>query len=101
MFAADIDAGVMSALNDGLGSYLDAAGVPRVQNVELIVDHNLQRVGPNGVLVSDALGITWQNTEIKCVERGGIFLFDGKRYLVEEIISDDGDFSTAACMEDV
>lgn len=101
MFAADIDADVMSALKDGEGHYLDAGGCVRAQHIELIVDHNLQRVGPNGVLVTDALGITYRKADLDQAERGGVFVFDNKRYLVEEVVSDDGDFATAACMEDV
>ena len=101
MFGADIDADVMSALNDGCGHYIDAGGVLRAKDIELIIDHNLQRVGPNGALVADALGITYRKAAMQQPERGGVFVFACKRYVVEEIVIDDGDFATAACMEDV
>lgn len=93
-----MDAAIMASLNDGTGDYFDSAGMPAAQGIELIVDHNLQRVGPEGVFLSDAIGITWKKSDLAAVNRGGFFEFAGCRYIVEESIADDGHLATAVCM---
>lgn len=93
-----MDASIMKALNDGLGDYFDAAGLPVAQGIELIVDQNLERAGAGGVFLSDAIGITWNKPDLASVARGGRFLFDSVSYIVEETIADDGHMATAACM---
>lgn len=98
MFGDEIDAAVMAALKDGHGDYFGSAGAPVAQGIELMVDPNLQRVGANGVFLSDAVGITWRKSALAGVTRGGFFDFDGARYIVEETIADDGQWATAACM---
>jgi hypothetical protein len=99
MFGAGIDAAVMAALNDGNGDYLDAAGSPVAQGIPLIVDHNLMQNGPDGLFMSEAIGITFNKSDLKKASRGGIFIFGKCRYVVEDIVSDDDQFVTAACME--
>ncbi len=98
MFGDEIDAVVMTALKDGYGDYFASAGMPVALGIELMVEPNLQRVGPEGVFLSDAIGITWRKAALAAVTRGGFFKFDGKRYIVEETIADDGQWVSAACM---
>lgn len=93
-----MDAAIMASLNDGSGSYFDSAGALVAQDIPLIIDHNLEYVGANGVFLSDAVGITWQTSDVAGVARGGFFEFDSVRYTVEKVIADDGGMSTAACM---
>lgn len=95
----DIDAMLMSSLNDGKGDYFDSAGIPVAQGIELIIDRNLQQAGPDGVFLSNAVGITCRNVEVGGVNRGGLFVIGGDRFVVETIIADDGHMLTAACME--
>lgn len=95
---ASMDAAIMRALNDGLGDYFESDGMPTAQGIELIVDHNLERVGAGGVFMSDAVGITWNKPDLASVTRGGYFVFDSVRYIVEETIADDGHMATAVCM---
>lgn len=95
---ARMDAAIMASLNDGTGDYFASAGVPVAQGIPLIIDHNLEYVGANGVFLSDAVGITWQNSDLASVTSGGFFQFDGVRYTVEKLIADDGNMATAACM---
>lgn len=85
-------------LNDGCATYQNSAGLP-VGNVLVMVDFNLQRTGPEGVFATDQVGITWRKVEMPSAMRGGIFTHHGKRYLVEDLIADDGHMLTAACME--
>lgn len=96
---ADMDAMIMASLGDGAGDYQHQDGQV-IRNVELIIDHNLQINGPEGLYRSDVVGITWQQQAIPCsVGRGGIFVYRKRRYLVEDILVDDGHMATAACME--
>ncbi len=95
---ARMDAAIMASLNDGTGDYFESAGVPVAQGIPLIIDHNLERVGPDGIFLSGATGITWQKSDLASVTRGGFFQFDGVRYTVEQPIADDGNMATAACM---
>lgn len=98
MFGDEIDAVVMTALKDGHGDYFASAGMPVALGIELMIEPNLQRVGANGVFLSDAIGITWRKAALVSVTRGGFFESGGKRYIVEETIADDGQWVTAACM---
>ncbi len=88
----------VAVLNDGCAAYQDPAGKP-VGEVLVMVDYNLRRAGPEGVFATDQVGITWRKTEMPTAKRGGIFTHQAKRYLVEEVIVDDGHMATAACME--
>lgn len=96
----DMDSMIMSSLNDGCGDYFDAAGRCVARGVELIVDRNLQRVGPEGgVFITEQTGIQFRRCAIDTVARGGLFVHGNRRYLVEEEIDDDGNWVTVACME--
>ena len=95
---AAMDAAIMSSLNDGTCDYQGQLGEPPVYDIEVIIDHNLQRVGPDGVLRSDAVGITWKKRDLPTVVRGGVFKHGCKRYSVEDVIEDDGHLVSAVCM---
>ncbi|SFA72990.1 hypothetical protein [Azotobacter beijerinckii] len=62
MFGDDLSAAIMASLGDGKADCLDAA----------------------------AVGITWSTADLPGIERGGTFVVGSRRYLVEEIVSDDG-----------
>lgn len=87
----------MRALNDGPACYQDASGMHDVP--EVMVDFNIARTGPEGVFLTEQTGITYRKAELCAVSRGGIFIFNNRRFLVEEEIADDGLFVTVACME--
>ena len=95
---AAMDAAIMSSLNDGTCDYQGEHSEPPVYGIEVLIDHNLQRVGPDGLFRSDAVGITWKKRDLASVTRGGIFRHGCKRYCVEDVIEDDGHMVTAACM---
>ncbi|WP_313226724.1 hypothetical protein [Stutzerimonas chloritidismutans] len=89
----------MASLSDGEGEFIHPDGQV-VRNVPLMLDHNLQINGPEGLYRSDAVGITWRRQSVPCgVGRGGIFVYRTRRYLVEDILEDDSHMATAACME--
>ena len=83
-------------LADSLGSYIEP-GQPAVPGLPLIVEHNLQREGPEGLFMTDQVGITWFTTQLPTAKRGALFEIDGRRYMVDEPIADDGHAITAAC----
>lgn len=94
----DMDAAVMSSLGDGLANYFNSAGAPAATDLEVIVDHGLERVGAEGIFRTDAIGVTWRKSLLPAVERGGFFVHESKRLVVEDTIFDDGHMITAACM---
>ncbi|MBX9754648.1 MAG: hypothetical protein K2X80_07835 [Pseudomonadaceae bacterium] len=69
-----------------------------VEGLELIIDRNLQRAGPDGLYLSDQVGITWAASAMLTANRGGLFEIGVQRFMVEELIVDDGYMLTAACM---
>jgi len=92
-----MDRSVLAKLNDGVAEYRGPGQQPR--NVTVMIERNLVQNGPEGLFRSDSTGFSWRKAELDGVQRGGIFIFERCRYVVEEIISDDGYFVTAACME--
>lgn len=94
----DMDAAVMSSLGDGLANYFNSAGAPVVFDLEVIVDHGLERAGAEGRFRTDAIGVTWRKSCLSDVECGGFFVHESKRLTVEVVIFDDGHMITAACM---
>lgn len=96
---ADMDAVIMASLSDGEGEFIHPDGQV-ARNVPLMLDRNLQINGPEGLYRSDAVGITWRRASVPCaVGRGGIFVYCKRRYLIEDILEDDGHMASAACME--
>lgn len=95
----DMDEMIMSSLNDGTAEYSCPAGAVSIHDIEVIIDHNLQRVGPEGLFRSDAVGITWKKRDLPSAARGGFFRQGCKRYCIEDVIEDDGHMATAVCME--
>lgn len=91
-----MDRRVVARLKDGHATY-QGSGIPA--EAEVIVERNLMMNGPDGLFRSEATGFSWRKCTIPAVTRGGIFLYGGCRYVVEEIVSDDGHMVTAACME--
>ena len=92
-----MDRSVLAKLNDGVAEYRGPGQQPRP--VTVMIEHNLVQIGPDGMFRSDATGFTWRKSELAGAERGDVFTFERCRYVVEEVISDDGHFVTAACME--
>jgi hypothetical protein len=88
----------VASLNDGCATYQGPAGSVPLGGVEVLVDYNLQRAGPEGIFITDQVGITWRKAALPSAGRGGVFTHSGKRYLVEDVIADDGHMITAACM---
>jgi len=92
-----MDRRVLAKLNDGCAQYLVAGQPPKT--VTVMVERNMVQNGPEGLFRSESTGFTWRKAELGTAVRGAMIRFDGCRYLVEEVISDDGYFITAACME--
>jgi hypothetical protein len=96
---AGMDAAIEASLSDGLGDYVDPSGQPVVRDLKLMLDHELMINGAEGVFRSDAIGITWRKAALPKVAKGGRFSIGACRYVVEDTLSDDGRWITAACME--
>lgn len=96
MFAADIDAAVMAALNDGQGDHLSVAGAVLVSGLELILDRNVERFEINSVsgAMERAVTITARKALLPQLDRRGAFLLDGQLWHIDGIASDDGHLIT-------
>lgn len=102
MFGAlvdDMDAAIIASLNDGTADYAAATGIPVAAGITVIIERNLERVGADGMFIAIPLAVTWRKSALDYGARGGVFTFQRCRYVVEEIVSDDGHWITAACME--
>jgi hypothetical protein len=96
---ASMDAAIEASLSDDLGDYVDPSGLPVVRGLKVMIDHELMINGAEGVFRSDAIGITWRKSSLEKVAKGGRFSVGGCRFVVEDTLSDDGRWITAACME--
>lgn len=96
---AAMDTAIAASLKDGHAEYQPPGGLPPVLCIEVMVDENLMQNGPEGVIRTEAVGITWRKAQLQDVTRGGLFVHAGRRFIVEEKIMDDGHMATAACME--
>lgn len=96
---ARMDARVMRMLKNGCAEYQPLDGSQPALGVEVMVDENLMRNGPEGMFATNAVGVTWRKCQLRDVERGGVFVHAGRRLVIEEKIMDDGQMATAACME--
>ena len=96
---ARLDTRLMRLLKDGCAEYQPQGGLPPVVGVEVMVDENLMQNGPDGMMPTEATGITWRKAQLQDVTRGGVFVHAGRRFIVEQKIMDDGHMATAACME--
>jgi len=90
---------VAAHLKDGCAQYLGPNNAPPVSGIAVFVDHNLMQNGPDGLFETDAIGVSWRKEQLRRVDRGGVFVFSGRRLVVEETVRDDGHMATAACME--
>ncbi|SFB46455.1 hypothetical protein [Azotobacter beijerinckii] len=90
--------GVSAArLSDSTGSYAYGPDVT-VTGIDLMVDRNLQREGPDGMFISGVIGISWPAAQLATADRGGIFTIGSEHFTVEALIANDGHYITAACM---
>lgn len=90
---------IMGSLCDGIGEYQDTRYGQRVGGLRLIVDRNLSHQGPEGIIVTGAVGVTWQKRCLPRVKRGGLFCLDGSMFQVDDLLDDDGHIATAVCTE--
>ncbi|MBU1330876.1 MAG: hypothetical protein KJ884_13025 [Gammaproteobacteria bacterium] len=95
-----MDDAIEHALGDGCATYQaqDAAAAP-TRGIEVMVDHALAMAGAGGRFLGSVVGITWRKRDLASVEKGGVWRHGRKRYIVDEVVVDDGDWITAACME--
>ncbi|MGK6943857.1 hypothetical protein PU463_00029515 [Pseudomonas aeruginosa] len=56
--------------------------------------------GPDGVFITDKVGISWLAKDVPTASRGDLFVIGSSRYLVEKLIANDGWLLTAATIEE-
>lgn len=84
-------------LSDSVGSF-HSPGCPPVDSVDLMIDRNLQYAGAEGTFLTDAVGITFQRSDIGSVAVGDHFQVGCERFMVERMIEDDGHMITVQTM---
>lgn len=77
------------------GVYQDAGRAP-VTGLELIVLRDVERVGPDGVLVVDQVQVSALACQLDKVRRDGVFTFGAERWKVSVPVRNDGVIVTAA-----
>lgn len=97
----DMDAMLMSSLNDGLADYLNASGAVLAGGLEVILDKDVERIDLASGMVDRAVTITVQRHLLQPLDRKGSFRLDpqawgadGKTWHVDGIAEDDGHLIT-------
>lgn len=78
-----------------MGSYTDASQ-PQVNDLELIILRDVERVGPDGMLIVDQVQISVMADQLAKVRRDGIFTDGVKSWRVVDPVRNDGVIVTAA-----
>lgn len=95
-----MDKTIAVQLNDGIGEFRDGNGTVR-HGLQLMIDSKVEMAGVIEMLTGGIKAVTVRVSELcgsKPV-RGGVFLLGQTRYIVEDTLTDDGYFTTYACME--
>lgn len=95
-----MDNAIAARLNDGVGEFRDGNGTVR-RNLQLQIDNKVDMAGVVEMLTGGVKAVTVRVSELCGSKpiRGGVFLLGQTRYIVEEVLVDDGYFATYACME--
>lgn len=94
-----MDAALLASLNDGAADYLDATETLVASGIAVMIDRDVQHAGPDGMFVTVPVSVTWRKALLAAVERGGYFVAGAERYIVEDILADDGHLITVSCLE--
>lgn len=99
----DMDAMLMSSLNDGAADYLNAAGVVVASGIEVIVDKDVERVNLASGMVDRVVTITTKKALLQPFDRKGVFSSNldqpvkalaDKTWHIDGIAEDDGHLIT-------
>lgn len=90
----DMDAMLMSSLNDGLADYLNASGAVLAGGIEVIFDKEVDRLDTASGMLDRAVVITVRKSLLEPFDRKGAFLLDGKTWHIDGIAEDDGHLIT-------
>lgn len=90
----DMDAMLMSSLNDGQADYLSAVGAVLAGGVEVILDKDVERLDVVSGLLDRAVTITVRKTLLQPLDRKGAFRLAGKTWHIDGIAEDDGHLIT-------
>lgn len=91
---------IADRLTDGVGSFHTPEG-QRITGLQLAVDSTFQLSGVMETLTGNIKAVTAPKTQMQGLTpaRGDWFEMCGKKYLVEDTLSDDQYFPTYACQE--
>lgn len=91
---------VAARLTDGTGSFTAGDGT-RLTCLQLTVDSSFEMGGVMETLTGNIKAVSAPKAQLQGVTpaRGDWFELDGKRYLVEDTLSDDHHFPVYACQE--
>src|SRR3990167_3308746 len=92
----DMDAMIMSSLNDGLADYLNASGALLAEGIEVMLDRDIERLDIVSGMVDRAVTITVRRHLLQPLDRNGAFRLDpaqwgadGKTWHIDGIAEDD------------
>lgn len=84
-------------LADSLGAYQHGA-LPPASDLSLQVDRGVGMEGAEQVFQVGTVVITWLASQLAGAARGGVFLIGTERFVVEDIVANDGQFLSATCV---
>lgn len=95
-----MDKTIAAQLHDGIGEFSDASGTVR-HGLQLMVDNKVEMAGVVEMLTGGIKAVTVRTSELCGLKpsRGGVFRLNRASYIVEDALTDDGQFATYACME--
>ena len=90
----DMDAMLMSSLNDGHADYLSATGMQLACGVEVIIDMDVDRIDVVSGMIDRAVTITVRRDQLQPLDRKGAFRLPAKTWHIDAIAADDGHLIT-------
>lgn len=91
---------ISERMMDGTGTFTSAAGATR-SGLQLAIDSSFELAGVLETLTGNIKAVTVAASQLAGVKpvRGDWFELCGKRYMIEDTLSDDHYFPTYACQE--
>lgn len=89
-----MDTAIASSLSDGLADYLSQAGVLLAKDVEVILDHDVERLDVVSGMLDRSVTITVRKGLLQPYDRKGAFRLDGKAWHIDGVAVDDGHWLT-------
>ncbi|RRV18229.1 hypothetical protein EGJ00_02005 [Pseudomonas saudiphocaensis] len=89
-----MDTAIAASLNDGAATYLSATGAVLASGVEVIIDHDVERLDVVSGMLDRSVTITVRKGLLQPFDRKGAFRLAGKAWHIDGVAVDDGHWLT-------